>query len=58
MLAAFLALVILYLLIDIKYGLYNAKRHRWNMPTEENKVGYLLVAILLACWFALLLALL
>jgi hypothetical protein len=54
MLAAFLALVILYLLIDFKYGLYNTKTHRWYMPTEHNKVGYVLVAILLICWFALL----
>lgn len=54
MLAAFLALVIVYLLIDIKYGLYNTKTHRWHMPTERNKVGYVLVAILLICWFALL----
>ncbi len=52
MLAALTVLVILYLLIDDKYRLYNTKTHRWNKPTEENKVGYFLVAILFFSWLA------
>ena len=53
MFMAFLAFVLLYLLIDARYRLFDPKTHRWNLPNNENKVGYVRVSILLVCWCVL-----
>lgn len=47
----FYAIMILGMIVVIRYDLRDTKTHRWRLPTEENKLGYVLLVFLVVCTF-------